>query len=164
VAATVTFRRATRQDLPAIVALLADDDLGVERESMQPASYEVAFSEIDSDPRHLLVVGEEAGEVVACLQVTVLPCLTHGGRRRAQVEGVRVSADQRGRGVGADLLRWIIDWARQQGCGVVQLTTDKRRPAAPTFYESLGFVASHEGLKLVVAPGGPGATSTTQEP
>jgi len=85
-------------------------------------------------------------------QVSLLPCLTHGGRRRAQVEGVRVSAEQRGRGVGADLLRWTIDWARDQGCGVVQLTTDKRRPEALSFYESLGFTASHEGLKLVVEP------------
>lgn len=151
-ASTVTFREATQQDLMAIVALLSDDDLGAVRETINVAPYERAFAEINGDPRHLLVVGVEGDRVVACLQVSLLPCLTHGGRRRAQVEGVRVSAEQRGRGVGADLLRWTIDWARDQGCGVVQLTTDKRRPEALSFYESLGFTASHEGLKLVVEP------------
>ncbi|CAN5439125.1 GNAT family N-acetyltransferase [soil metagenome] len=150
---TVSFRAADRHDLAAIVALLADDDLGAEREVPDLAPYEEAFAEIDGDPRHLLLVGDEGGEVVACLQLTVLPCLTHGGRRRGQVEGVRVRADQRGRGVGRELLRQASAWCVGQGCGVVQLTTDKRRPEALRFYRSLGFEPTHEGLKLVLPPG-----------
>lgn len=88
-ASTVTFREATQRDLMAIVALLSDDDLGAVRETINVAPYERAFAEINGDPRHLLVVGVEGDRVVACLQVSLLPCLTHGGRRRAQVEGVR---------------------------------------------------------------------------
>lgn len=152
--APVVFRRALRSDLRAIVALLADDDLGAERELAAPAPYEAAFTEIDADPRHLLVVGDRDGEVVACLQATLLPCLTHRGRRRAQFEGVRVSRARRGGGVGGDLVRWATEWARQNGCGVVQLTTDKQRPDARRFYESLGFVATHEGMKLPLDPAG----------
>jgi GNAT superfamily N-acetyltransferase len=144
----VTFRRAERADLAAIVALLTDDVLGAGRESDDRTAYEDAFADIDADPRHLLVVAESGGEVVACLQATVLPCLTHGGRRRAQFEGVRVAASTRGTGVGTALLAWCIAWARDQGCGVVQLTTDRRRPDARRFYEAAGFVATHDGLKL----------------
>jgi len=144
----VELRRASREDLPAIVALLRDDALGAARESTDLEPYEAAFAEIDSDPRHLLVVGEVAGEVVACLQATLLPCLTHGGRRRAQFEGVRVRGGLRGRGVGGDLLAWCIAWAGDNGCGVVQLTTDTRRGDARRFYEAAGFVATHDGLKL----------------
>jgi len=152
VPAPVTFRPATAADLAAVVALLADDDLGVERERADLAPYEAAFADIAADPRHLLLVGVDGAGVVACLQLTVLPCLTHGGRRRGQVEGVRVRADQRGRGVGRALLEAAVAWCRSQGCGVVQLTTDRRRPAALRFYEDLGFVASHVGLKLVIDP------------
>ncbi|WP_371748991.1 N-acetyltransferase family protein [Aquihabitans sp. G128] len=151
----MTFRRADDADLAAVVALLADDDLGAEREGSDLAPYREAFAEIDADPRHLLLVGDLGGEVVACLQLTVLPCLTHGGRRRSQVEGVRVRGDQRGAGVGRQLLRHAIAWSIEQGCGVVQLTTDKRRPEALRFYEQLGFVATHEGLKLPL-PSAPG--------
>ena len=152
----VAFRRARRDDLAAIVDLLADDDLGAAREQTTDlAPYEAAFAEIDGDARHVLVVGEADGEVVACLQATVLPCLTHGGRRRAQFEGVRVSDRRRGRGVGAALLEWSIEWARRNGCGVVQLTTDRRRPDARRFYEAAGFVATHDGLKLVLDPSPP---------
>ncbi|MCU1372236.1 MAG: family N-acetyltransferase [Ilumatobacteraceae bacterium] len=142
-----SFRRAQRADLPAIIALLHDDVLGASRERSDLAPYEAAFADIDADPRHLLVVGIVDDEVVACLQATVLPCLTHGGRRRAQVEGVRVGARHRGAGIGADLLRWTFAWAQEQGCGVIQLTTDKARPDALRFYESLGFTATHEGMK-----------------
>ena len=145
---TAAFRRATADDLPAVVSLLGDDALGAAREHADLRPYQTAFAEIDADPRHLLVVGELDDEVVACLQATVLPCLTHGGRRRAQVEGVRVHAQRGGSGIGAALLTWTIAWARGQGCGVVQLTTDRSRPAARRFYESLGFVATHDGMKL----------------
>lgn len=149
---TVRFRPAVPGDLPTIVALLRDDALGAARERSDLAPYEAAFADIDADPRHLLAVGVLDGEVVACLQVTVLPCLTHGGRRRAQLEGVRVNGRRRSEGVGAALVQWAADWARAQGCGVIQLTTDKHRPDALRFYESLGFTASHEGLKRDLAP------------
>ncbi len=156
---SVAFRRAVVGDLPAVVALLRDDALGADRESTDLAPYEAAFADIDDDPRHVLVVGEFEGDVVACLQATVLPCLTHGGRRRAQVEGVRVSRDQRGTGIGRALLEWTVHWARDQGCGVIQLTTDKTRPDALRFYESLGFTPTHEGLKATL-----GEESATVEP
>jgi GNAT superfamily N-acetyltransferase len=146
----VAFRPAVRADLAAIVALLRDDVLGAGREHPDLAPYEAAFADIDPDPRHVVVVGVVGSEVVACLQATVLPCLTHGGRRRAQFEGVRVRADHRGERIGASLVDWAVAWARAQGCGVVQLTTDKARPDALRFYESLGFVASHEGMKRIL--------------
>lgn len=157
--AEVAFRRAGRHDLAALVTLLADDPLGADRETAELGSYEAAFTEIDADPRHLLVVGELQGEIVACLQATVLPCLTHGGRRRAQLEGVRVSDRLRRSGVGRAMLAWTIEWAVANGCGVVQLTTDKARPEALSFYESAGFVATHEGLKLPLPARPPQAPS-----
>ena len=146
----VTFRRARAEDLDAIVALLTEDVLGGARESTDREAYARAFAAIDADPAHSLVVGDRAGAVVAVLQLTVLPCLTHGGRSRAQVEGVRVASSLRGEGVGRLLFAWAIERARAAGCGVVQLTTDKARPDALRFYESLGFEATHEGCKLVL--------------
>jgi ribosomal protein S18 acetylase RimI-like enzyme len=147
--ADVTFRIAVREDLPAVVALLAHDDLGSEREPGPDEldRYAAAFADIDADPRHELIVGDEGGHVVAVLQLTILPCLTHGGRRRAQIEGVRVAGDRRGSGIGHRLLEHAFERARAQGAEMVQLTTDKRRPDALRMYESAGFVASHEGLK-----------------
>lgn len=148
---SVTFRQATAPDLDAIVALLADDVLGTDREpglTGERAGYRHAFDEIDADPSHLLVVGVLDGLVVACLQLTVMPCLTHGGRTRAQLEGVRVATPARGQGIGRALLTWAIEQADAAGCGVVQLTTDVDRPEARRFYESLGFEATHVGLKL----------------
>ena len=147
---TVEFRPATAADLPAVVSLLRNDLLGADREHEDLAPYRAAFAEIDADPNHALLVGVEGDAVVACLQVTALPCLTHGGRRRAQLEGVRVRSDRRGGGLGARLVDHAVGWARDRGCGVVQLTTDKARPEALRFYESLGFAATHEGLKLPI--------------
>lgn len=141
-------RSATEADLPAIVALLADDDLGRTREASGLAPYAVAFGEIAADPAHDVLVVEVDGAVAACLQLTVLPCLTHGGRRRAQLEGVRVATDERGNGLGALLVGAAVDRARAAGCGVVQLTTDHRRPDALRFYERLGFTATHHGCKM----------------
>jgi ribosomal protein S18 acetylase RimI-like enzyme len=147
--AGLRFRRAERADLDAIVALLADDAIAAGRESAQllPA-HVAAFEAIAADANHELVVGEDAGELVAVLQLTFLPSLTHRGGWRAQVEGVRVASSRRGRGFGHELLRHAIERARARGCAVVQLTSDKRRTEAKRFYESLGFVASHEGMKL----------------
>jgi GNAT superfamily N-acetyltransferase len=146
------FRRARREDVPAIVRLLADDLLGATREASgaaePPEAYWRAFDAIDADARQLLVVGELDGRVVGTLQLSFIPSLTWRGGERAQIEAVRIEAGSRGRGVGRAMVRWAIEQARLRGCRLVQLTTDRRRPDALRFYESLGFRASHTGLKL----------------
>lgn len=144
----VTFEIATREDLPMIVELLRDDDLGRTRESGSLADYEPAFEEINADPNQFLIVGKDGAEVVATVQLTLIPNLARSGMKRAQIESVRVARPQRGLGVGRKLIEWTIELARSKGAGLVQLTTDKRRPAALVFYETLGFANSHEGLKL----------------
>lgn len=148
---TFTLRRARKGDLPRILAMLADDQLGSTRESADDvAPYERAFDAIDADPAHLLVVGELSGEVVATFQLSFLPGLSRKGSWRAQIEAVRVADALRGQGVGALMIQWAVDQARERGCSLVQLTTDKSRVAAHRFYERLGFVASHEGMKLTL--------------
>ena len=143
-------RRATVDDLPALVDLLRDDALGRGREGTDLAPYRRAFEQVDADPGELLVAAVSDGEVVGTLQLSVIPGLSRGGALRGQIEAVRVRADHRGHGTGAALLRWAIDEARQRGCALVQLTTDKSRTDALRFYERLGFTASHEGLKLAL--------------
>ncbi|MEU4567660.1 GNAT family N-acetyltransferase [Micromonospora sp. NPDC023956] len=145
----LVFRTAVRADLPAVVALLADDLLGRDREAaVVDGAYERAFADIAADPRNELVVAEQGGEVVGCLQVTYIPGLGRHGAERALVESVRVRTDRRGSGIGRALMTWVIDRARERGCALVQLTTDKRRADAHRFYLGLGFAASHEGMKL----------------
>jgi GNAT superfamily N-acetyltransferase len=147
----IIFREARRDDVPAIIALLADDPLGAQREApTADAAYLRAFEEIDADPRNELVVADRGGEVVGTLQLTVIPSLSRRGARRAQLEAVRVRADLRGAGLGRRLIGWAIDRAREHGCSLVQLTTDKRRADAHRFYASLGFAATHEGMKLAL--------------
>ena len=146
-------RRARRDDLRAIVAMLADDVLGRERESTDDpvlAGYIEAFEEIESDPQQTLVVGEVDGQVVATLQVTMLRHLSHRGARRAHVEAVRVRSDWRGRRIGEQLMEWAIARARDTGCRVVQLTTNVQRTDAQRFYERLGFTRSHVGMTLAL--------------
>ncbi|MGE5674084.1 MAG: N-acetyltransferase family protein [Mycobacterium leprae] len=146
-----TFRLANREDLPAIVRMLADDLLGARREEYTlplPPSYYTAFEAIDSDPNNELIVAELDGTVCGVLQLTYIPYLTYRGRWRALIEGVRVDSSRRGSGIGRKLFQWAIERAQEKGCHLVQLTTDKARPDALRFYESLGFVASHEGMKL----------------
>ena len=145
------FRPATADDLPAILALLVDDELGKLREDLGPPldrRYLEAFAAIERDPNQLLAVAEQGGEVIGCLQLTFIPGLSRLGMWRGQIEAVRVAAAQRGSGVGRAMLRWAIEQCRARGCGLVQLTTDKRRDDAHRFYASLGFEASHEGMKL----------------
>jgi GNAT superfamily N-acetyltransferase len=143
------FRTAVRADLPAIIALLADDVLGKARDFAQVDEvYERAFADIDADPRNLLIVADDGGVVVGCAQLTYIPGLGRHGAERALIEAVRVRSDLRGAGVGRDMMRWVIEQARQRGCALVQLTTDKTRLDAHRFYQRLGFVASHEGMKL----------------
>jgi GNAT superfamily N-acetyltransferase len=145
-------RRARRDDVPAIVDLLRDDELGSGRESPAgeplPSSYEEAFAAIDRDPSHELMVGELDGRVVATLQLMFLAHLGSRGALVAQIESVHVQSSLRSRGLGAELMRWAISRAREKSCRRVQLTSNKRRKDAHRFYERLGFVASHEGMKL----------------
>lgn len=152
---SVRFRRAQAEDVAAIVALLVDDPLGKSREELSgplhPA-YLAAFAAIDGDPNQLLAVADRDGEVIGCLQLSFIPGLSRGGMWRGQIEAVRVAASARGSGVGRTMLEWAITQCRQRGCGLVQLTTDKRRADAHRFYAGLGFEATHEGMKLVLEP------------
>jgi len=143
----VIFRAATEADVPAIVALLADDVIGAGREGASDR-YPAAFREIDADPRNHLIVAEVDGEVAGTLQLTYIPGLSRMGAERAQIEAVRVAAAHRSRGLGRQMINWAIDQAKERGCGLVQLTSDKRRSDAIRFYASLGFEPTHEGLKL----------------
>lgn len=147
----VSFRVACLNDVPAIVGLLADDTIGAKRESVaDPAVYTAAFEAVEASPDNEIIVGEIDGVVVACLQLTFIPGLGRSGVLRAQIEAVRVASSARGIGLGDRLMRDAIARARRRGCGLVQLTTDKARADAHRFYERLGFVASHEGMKLVL--------------
>lgn len=142
-------RRAVAADVPAIVAMLADDPLGARRERPGDPAYAEAFKEIDADPRQVLAVAVDADEVVGTLQLTFIPGLSRLGATRALIEAVRVRSDQRGNGLGGDLIRWAIDEARSRGAAMVQLTTDASRKDAHRFYERLGFEATHVGMKLI---------------
>jgi GNAT superfamily N-acetyltransferase len=147
----VIFRPARRDDLPAIVALLADDPLGRQREvagaTLHP-SYADAYLAIERDSNQLLAVAERQGRIVGCLQLSFIPGLTRHGMWRGQIEGVRVAASVRGGGIGQALLGWAIEECRRRGCGLVQLTSDEQRADAHRFYEALGFRATHRGYKL----------------
>ena len=147
------FRKATKADVPAIVEMLANDPLGALREDLQyPEKYEQAFDRIDKDHnQELIVVEDEDGEIIGTFQLTFIQYLTHQGSIRVQIESVRVRDDQRGKGVGEKMFRWALDHAKEKGAHLVQLTSDKKRPDAIRFYEKLGFVASHEGLKQWIA-------------
>jgi GNAT superfamily N-acetyltransferase len=144
----VTMRAAEAADLPAILRLLADDPLGKNRETAVDAPYQAAFAAIAADPNQEVVVAELDGRVVGCFQLSFIPGLSRRGAWRAQIESVRIDSALRGRGAGQAMMGWAIARARTRGCALVQLTTDKRRPDAHRFYARLGFVASHEGMKL----------------
>jgi len=148
----VVFRGAVSDDVEAIVTLLADDPLGRERETAPAIGvdprYRDAFAVIARDPNQLLAVAERSGRVVGVLQLSFIPGLTRRGMWRGQIEGVRIAASERGEGIGRAFLEWAIGQCRERGCGLVQLTSDKRRPEAHRFYEARGFAATHEGYKL----------------
>jgi len=141
-------RDATVADIDAIALLLADDGLGRGRERPGDPVYADAFARMRTQPDNVYLVTEEGGEVTGCLQFTVIHGLSRSGASRAQIEGVRVRTDQRGRKIGAALLNAAIERARAAGCKLVQLTTDRSREDALRFYERLGFTASHWGMKL----------------
>lgn len=145
----VALHRAREADLPEIVALLADDVLGREREAPELGPYRRAFAAIDQDPAHLLLAArDEAGALLATLQLTLLPSLSRGGAMRLQIESVRVTADARGSGLGTALMQWVHRWGREHGAALAQLTTDAARTDAHRFYTRLGYAPSHLGFKL----------------
>lgn len=146
-----SFRKARRDDLAAIVRLLAEDKLGQSREVVsEPVDtrYQEAFAAIEADANQLLAVAVGRNDVVVgCLQLSFVPGLSRTGMWRGQIESVRIAADERGSGLGSAFIEWAVERAAERGCGLVQLTSDKARLDAIRFYEKLGFVASHEGLK-----------------
>lgn len=150
----LTYRLATEADLVEIVKMLADDPLGAQREKVEvplPAAYLRAFRVIAADPHQELTVVESEGAIVATFQLSFMRYLTYQGGIRAQIEAVRVNAAYRGQGIGTEIFQYVLERAQLKGAHVIQLTTDKQRPEAKKFYESLGFVDSHEGMKLHLA-------------
>ncbi|WP_326817417.1 GNAT family N-acetyltransferase [Streptomyces sp. NBC_01762] len=144
-------RPAALTDISAVVAMLADDPLGAQRESPDDlAPYRAAFQRLAHDPNQHLVVAVRDGAVVGTLQLTVIPGLSRRGSTRSIIEGVRVHADERGSGLGTRLIQWAVDESRRQDCQLVQLTSDATRTDAHRFYERLGFIASHVGFKLAL--------------
>jgi GNAT superfamily N-acetyltransferase len=147
----VHFRLATRQDVPVVVRLLADDEMGSQREHYEdplPETYYAAFEQIDRDANHELIVAELDGVVVGTLHLMLLPSLSFQGGLRAQIESVRVDDAQRARGIGSRMMQWAIERARAHGAHMVQLTTHLSRVDAHRFYERLGFKRTHLGMKL----------------
>ncbi|MEU3372644.1 GNAT family N-acetyltransferase [Streptomyces sp. NPDC006711] len=141
-------RPARTEDIPAIVAMLADDPLGAVRESPDDLTpYRTAFDRLVDDPNQHVVVADRDGEVVGTLQLTVIPGLSRRGSTRSVIEGVRVHGAERGSGLGTQLIEWAVEESRRQGCQLVQLTSDASRADAHRFYERLGFEASHVGFK-----------------
>jgi GNAT superfamily N-acetyltransferase len=146
---SLILRDATAADLPAIVALLADDKLGSTREDLEDLTpYFEAFAELEADPNQRLIVAVRDGTMVGTFQLSIIPGVSQRGLKRAMIESVRVAATERGSGLGTWMMRWAIDEARLAGCRQVQLTSNAERPDAHRFYERLGFVPTHVGFKL----------------
>lgn len=147
------FRLAKTDDLSDIVRMLSDDTLGASREKFEPIlsdNYLKAFENISNDPNQELTIVEMNGEKVGTYQLTFIQYLTHQGGLRAQIEAVRTSSTYRGKGIGTKIFEYIVDRAKQKGCNMLQLTSDKQRPEAIKFYETFGFIATHEGMKLKI--------------
>ena len=147
----VVFRIATRDDVLAIVRLLADDELGSQREkyvSPLPDEYYAAFEQIQNDRNHELIVTETNGEVIGTLHLMFLPSISYRGGLRAQIESVRVDRKYQNKGIGSQMMRWAMQRAKDRGAHIVQLTTHTSREDAHRFYERLGFKKSHVGMKL----------------
>jgi GNAT superfamily N-acetyltransferase len=151
----ISFRRATSADLPAIIHMLADDELGAQREragTPLPDSYYRAFEQIDRDPNHELIVAELNGELVGTLHLMFLPSISYQGGLRSQVESVRVSRKFQNKGIGSQMMEYAIQRAKARGAHLMQLTTHATRRDAHRFYERLGFKGSHLGMKLKLHP------------
>ncbi|PJG50524.1 GNAT family N-acetyltransferase [Bradyrhizobium forestalis] len=150
-AEAVFIRPAGREDVAAIVAMLADDHLGRARERVEdplPASYYDAFARVERDSNLTLVVAESAGRVVGCLQLAILPGISSQGGVRGLLEDVRVASDCRSRGIGEQLVQWAVTEAKARGCNLVELLTHQTRIDAQRFYKRLGFAASHVGMTV----------------
>ena len=148
---TIYIRRATREDVPAMVAMLADDALGGPREHLAdplPEAYYAGFDAVQATPNILLMVAEQSGDIVGCFQLCFLPGISSQGATRALIEDVRVATRCRGQGIGELLLRWAMDEARRRGCKVFELLTHETRIDAQRFYKRLGFAASHVGMTI----------------
>jgi GNAT superfamily N-acetyltransferase len=144
-------RPVTTDDLAAVVAMLADDPLGAQRESPDDlAPYRQALQRLADDPNQHVVVALRDDRVVGTLQLTIVPGLSRRGATRSIIEGVRIHGDERGSGLGTQLIQWAVDESRRQDCQLVQLTSDVTREDAHRFYERLGFTASHVGFKLAL--------------
>lgn len=145
-------REAKREDIRRIVEMLDDDALASGRENLKGdmKAYHAAFDAIAADPNNTLYVWDEEGEVMGCLQLTFIPGISYQGSWIAQVEGVRVDRSMRGEGIGEEMMKFVAARARERGCKHLQLMTNKRRTDAQRFYERLGFVMSHEGMKLTL--------------
>jgi len=147
------FRRATETDVPAIIRLLADDTLGASREAIGAESlpqYLDAFRAIDADANQFLLVVDDGAGIAGTLQLTFIAGLARGGLKRGLVEAVRVASERRGRKIGEAMFGWVLEKCRREGCGIVQLTTDKSRTEAHRFYDRLGFEPSHIGYKMTL--------------
>ena len=147
----VHFRRARREDLSEIVRMLADDELGSQRERCEdplPESYYTSFEQINNDSNQQLIVAELDGKVIGTLHLMFLPSISYQGGLRAQVESVRVDRQYQNQGIGSEMMKWTIERAKERGAHMVQLTTHKSRQDAHRFYERLGFQGSHLGMKL----------------
>ncbi|MFI5658104.1 GNAT family N-acetyltransferase [Streptomyces sp. NPDC051684] len=142
-------RPATAEDIPELVAMLADDPLGAQRESPEDLTpYLAAHARLSADANQHLVVAVRGGSVVGTLQLSIIPGLSRKGSTRSIIEAVRIHTDERGSGLGTRLIEWAVEESRRQGCQLVQLTSDVTRTDAHRFYERLGFVGSHLGFKL----------------
>jgi GNAT superfamily N-acetyltransferase len=149
----VLIREAVVEDVPGIVALLADDKLGSKREDLADMGpYLTAFEVLTADPNQHLIVMERAGRLVGTFQLTVIPGIAQQGLKRALIEAVRVGGSERGNGLGTVLMQWAVEESRRLGCGLVQLTSNSERPDAHRFYRRLGFQQSHYGFKMKLEP------------
>ncbi|MCU9848909.1 GNAT family N-acetyltransferase [Defluviimonas sp. WL0024] len=146
------FREGRREDVVAVIALLADDDYGAGRETAPLDAYLAAFDAMQAEGTNHLIVGERDGRIVATYQMTFITGLSHRATRRAQVESVRVAADLRGQGIGRAMMADAEARARAAGCRMMQLTTQKGRNRAREFYDRLGFTPSHIGYKRELSP------------
>ena len=147
----ITIRPARHDDVAAIIAMLADDHLGRARERLEdplPSLYHDAFARVSGDPNIELMVAEEGGRVVGCLQLCILPGLSSQGASRGLIEDVRVASDRRSRGIGEQLVQWAVGEAKARGCKLVELLTHHTRVDAQRFYERLGFARSHVGMTI----------------
>jgi GNAT superfamily N-acetyltransferase len=147
----LTFRNARPDDLRFILELIVEDSVistGDNPADAGHADYANALAAIDADPNEEMLVVENDGERVGCFQLSYLPGLMRRGMWRGQIEVVHVGDAWQNRGFGSEMMRWAVERCRQRGCGLVQLTSNKKRPDAHRFYERLGFLRSHEGFKI----------------